>query len=204
MKKCGIPAAVILLTLLSCTVPDKDESVRQDLQEISLPTYADSVNAGIIGVDTLVSSPRRTASADFSTTGVTIEYGSPGVRGRTIWGDLVPYGQVWAAGAHNATSIEFDEPLVIGGQRVGPGKYAIFIIPDQEEWTFLINTRYDQHLTDDYSEEENVLSQTVVPEYHHKVTPRLTYQVEPRSQQKGTLYFLWEHVKISVPLETGH
>ena len=69
--------------------------------------YSDSVNSGIITEDTLKGSPHRTAMATVNGTHVHIEYNSPGVKGRSIWGGLVAYDKVWATGAHNATSVQF-------------------------------------------------------------------------------------------------
>lgn len=70
---------------------------------------------------------------------IIINYHSPGVRKRVIWGGLVPYDEVWVTGAHDATTIEFQEPLMIGGKEIPHGKYAIFTIPGKREWTVVIN-----------------------------------------------------------------
>ena len=87
----------------------------------ALSGYADSVNAGLIAQDTMKKSPHRIAMANIGDAHVHIEYGSPGVRGRTIWGGLVAYDQVWAAGAHNATKISFSKAVKIGTTKVEAG-----------------------------------------------------------------------------------
>jgi hypothetical protein len=87
--------------------------------------------------------PRVSANASVSqtigVTEVTISYGRPGVKGRTIWGDLVPYGEVWRAGANEATTISFSSDVLIEDQKVAAGTYALFAIPGQEEWTVIFN-----------------------------------------------------------------
>ncbi len=70
---------------------------------------------------------------------VTLEYGRPKVKGRTIWGGLVPYGQVWRTGADEATTITFSADVEIGGQKLAAGTYALFTEPGENEWTIIFN-----------------------------------------------------------------
>lgn len=127
-------------------------------------TYADSVNTGIITADTLKGSVHRITMANIGAVHVHIDYSSPGVKGRIIWGGLVPYDQVWVAGAHKATSVDFSGDVVIGDKPVAKGKYAIFAIPGKENWTIILNKKWDQHLTDEYSDKEDVLRLQVKPQ----------------------------------------
>lgn len=83
---------------------------------------------------------------------IKINYYSPGVRKRVIWGGLVPYDKVWVTGAHDATSIEIHKTFSIGGKEIAPGKYAIFTIPGSKKWTVILNRNWQQHLTSQYSE----------------------------------------------------
>src|SRR5688572_28237993 len=85
-----------------------------------------------------------------------INYYSPAVRGRIIWGGLVPMGQVWVTGAHSATTIEFSVPVEINGKEVKAGKYALFTIPQNGAWTVIINKNWQQHLADEYTEKEDI------------------------------------------------
>ena len=70
---------------------------------------------------------------------IKIAYHSPGVRNRIIWGGLVPYGEVWVTGAHDATYIEMPKDFVIAGKTIKAGKYAFFTIPGEKEWILIIN-----------------------------------------------------------------
>ena len=162
--------------------------------------YADSVNAGIILQDTLKGSPERVAMQTIGKTHVHIKYHSPGVKGRIVWGGLVPYNTIWVTGAHTATSITFNNPIVIGNTKVKAGTYAIFTIPGEKEWTFILNHDYQQHLTDNYSADKDVLRVNVKPIVNTQ-TQRLTYTIEKQSENVGKIIFAWEKIRIEIPFE---
>lgn len=147
-------------------------------------------------------SPHRMAMSNIGNTHVHIEYGSPGVRGRVIWGGLVAYNQVWVAGAHNATSIDFSTDVKINGQVIPKGKYAFFTIPGEQEWTLILNKNYEQHLADEYNEKEDILRLKVKPEILPEVQESLTYTVEPINDNKGKISMIWEKVKVSFEVES--
>ncbi|MCS7312760.1 MAG: DUF2911 domain-containing protein [Acidobacteria bacterium] len=88
-------------------------------------------------------SPKATVSQTIGLTTITITYGRPAVRGRTIWGDLVPYGQVWRTGANEATTIEFTDDVLVEGHRLPAGKYSMFTIPGEKEWTLIFNREWN-------------------------------------------------------------
>jgi hypothetical protein len=96
-------------------------------------------------------------------TTVHIEYSSPGVKERIVWGGLVAYDKVWVTGAHKATSVHFSKGVEINGRKIPAGKYAFFTIPGKEKWIVILNTRFDQHLADEYNEKEDVLRLEVSP-----------------------------------------
>jgi hypothetical protein len=108
------------------------------------------------------------ATATLGTTNINIAYYSPAVRGRIIWGGLVPFDKVWVTGAHSATSIEFNQDIVIDDKTIAAGKYAFFTIPGKEEWTIILNKNWRQHLTDRYDEKEDVLRVKLKPEEKKK------------------------------------
>lgn len=84
-------------------------------------------------------SPAASVSQDLGLASVKIDYHRPGVKGRTIWGGLVPYGEVWRAGANEATTITFSDPVRIDGHPLAAGAYAFFAIPGPEQWTLIFN-----------------------------------------------------------------
>ena len=132
---------------------------------------------------------------------VHIEYNSPGVKGRQIWGGLVPYDKVWATGAHTATSVQFSKDVTVNNKKIPAGQYAFFTIPGKEKWTIILNTRYDQHMADDYNEKEDVARMDVKPE-EHSLTQRLTYNVNSTNNNAGEITMQWEKILIRLPFST--
>ncbi|MBM3915200.1 MAG: DUF2911 domain-containing protein [Sphingomonadales bacterium] len=127
---------------------------------------------------------------------ITITYHSPAVRKRIIWGGLVPYGDVWVTGAHNATTLETTRTLRMGDQELAPGKYALFTIPGPDQWTIIINKNWNQHLAWDYDVKDDLLRFSVKPEPAEHLE-RLQYFIE--DQQADTIIFAmrWERVKLA-------
>ncbi|GAA4340841.1 DUF2911 domain-containing protein [Flaviaesturariibacter amylovorans] len=131
---------------------------------------------------------------------VKISYHSPGVRGRVIWGGLVPYDEVWVTGAHNATTINVGRPFSIGGKKIPAGKYALFTIPGKKEWTVIINRHWNQHLTNEYDAKDDLVRFTVKPRTNRH-TERLQYTVEPAKANMGIVSIAWEKRRIAFPIQ---
>jgi Protein of unknown function (DUF2911) len=182
---------------------DKSNSSHNNhtMSDIAVSGYADSVNAGLIEKDTMKSSPARTAMATVGKTHLHISYHSPGVKGRIIWGGLVPYNTVWVTGAHSATSIQINRPISINNKTVEAGTYAIFTIPGEKEWIFILNKNHEQHLTDNYSATDDIVRLAVKPE-QNELTQRLTYTVAKTGDKSGNISMQWEKVKIVIPFIT--
>lgn len=96
--------------------------------------------------------------------GVVLEYGRPEVRGREIWGALVPYGEVWRTGANEATTIEVASDVLVEGRPLAAGRYGLFTIPGEEDWVVIFNEVADQWGAFDYDPAEDALRVTVEPE----------------------------------------
>ena len=202
--------AVVLASALFCSCNNSaDKTAEKQTDALhkmhnmtsSSTGYADSVNNGLIAQDTMKSSPQRTAMASVGKAHLHITYHSPGVKGRIIWGGLVPYNQVWATGAHTATNIQINHPIEIDSKKIDAGTYAIFTIPGEKEWTFILNKNYQQHLTDDYKETEDLLRLMVKP-VENKLVQRLTYKVNKTGDGTGTISMEWEKIKIDIPFKT--
>lgn len=130
---------------------------------------------------------------------VKINYHSPGVRGRIIWGGLVPFGEVWVTGAHDATLLEVRKSFIIGDKEIKPGKYAIFTIPGKKEWIVIINSKWKQHLASEYDQAEDIVRITVKPKKNAH-TERLQYFIETESDHKGKIAVTWEKIRIEFPI----
>lgn len=89
-------------------------------------------------------SPAATAIGKVGGATITIKYSSPAVKGRQIWGALVPYDKVWRAGANEATIFETDKPIKVEGKELPAGKYSLFATPSEKEWTIIFNSQTGQ------------------------------------------------------------
>ena len=201
-----VPAVIIWFS--SCNNHTADETTKNEpaashdmhMMTMASSGYADSVNNGLITQDTIKSSPERTAMASVGKTHLHISYHAPGVKGRVIWGGLVPYNTVWVTGAHTATSLQINNAIEINKKKIEAGTYAIFTIPGEQEWTFILNKNYQQHLADDYKESDDVFRIAVKP-MENKMVQRLTYTVNKASENNGFISMEWEKIKIDIPFK---
>lgn len=151
--------------------------------------------------DTIRKSIPKEEHVQIGSAHVMIKYHAPTVRGRTIWGGLVPYGDVWVTGAHSATSFEIDQDFIVNGQEIPAGKYALFTIPGKESWTVIINKNWDQHLADEYDQKEDVIRVSVKPEQLSQIQERLKYAVVSHASSEATVQISWENLRISLPFK---
>lgn len=108
-------------------------------------------------------SPPAKVEQTVSDADIVIDYSQPSVKGRDIYGDLVPYGEVWRTGANEATTFETDKDLEIQGKTLPAGKYALFTIPGEDEWTIIFNEEHEQWGAYDYDASKDVLRVTAEP-----------------------------------------
>jgi hypothetical protein len=146
-------------------------------------------------------SPRETVNGTISGASVSIAYGSPSVRGRKIWGDLVPYGKLWRTGANPVTTFETNKDVNIEGKILHAGKYSIFTIPGENEWQIIFNSETGQWgIKDDGSAnddaEKDVLTVTVKPEKSKEFHEHLTFVID----QQG-FALLWENLAVPVAIK---
>lgn len=170
----------------------------------AMPDYADSVNTGLIKEDNLKGSPRRMVCHSFGEDYIKVDYGSPGVKDRVIWGGLVAYDKVWAGGAHSATKLTLMGNAVFGqNSELLGGEYALFFIPGKDTWTVIINENFNQHLADDYEATKDVLRIQVEPKKMKQAVQRLTYDISlnPKNKREGTLSLRWEQVSVDIPFK---
>lgn len=140
-------------------------------------------------------SPKSFVGQTVGYTKVVITYGSPGVKERSIWGELVPYGEVWRTGANEATTIEFDSDVLIEGKLVPEGKYSLFTIPGKKKWTVIINKIYDQWGAYKYDESEDLL-RFEVPQLSNHHVERLTFRFQYKDAYRSDVIMEWAKIKI--------
>ena len=129
-------------------------------------------------------------------TDITVTYHRPGVKGREIWGKLVPYNQVWRAGANNATTFEFSQDVTIAGTTLKAGAYEFFLLPTENEWTVIFNSASNQWGAYSYDSTKNVLTFKVKPQaIPHEEW--LSYNFSDLTIESATVSLRWE--KLAIP-----
>lgn len=152
--------------------------------------------------DTLKGSLKAKAMGTIGNTGISVNYYSPAVRGRVIWGGLVPLDNVWVTGAHRATNIDFTQEVTIGAVKIAAGKYGFFTIPGKDEWIVIINKNWDQHLADDYNEKEDVVRVNIKPEMQDQSQERLMYLIQSSTPTSGIMQLRWEKLMVNLTIES--
>lgn len=143
-------------------------------------------------------SPRKQATGSINGVNVTVDYGSPSVKGRTVWGGLEKYGKVWRAGANENTTVSFDNTVTIGGKSLKAGKYGFFIIPNENgEWVAIFNTKNDGWGAYSYKESEDAVRVKIKPEFTKNNQETLEYSVG-----KDGIIFNWEKAKLMIPVNS--
>ena len=146
-------------------------------------------------------SPNAVVSQTIGTTEVTVTYGRPAVRGRDIFGGLVPFDQIWRTGADEATTITFSDDVRVEGEPLEAGTYSLFTIPQEEgDWTVIFNHVADQWGAYNYDPAEDALRIRVTPEetYHME---QLMFYFENIEESMGQLVLQWEDVKIDFRIQ---
>jgi hypothetical protein len=141
-------------------------------------------------VDAPRASPHASISQALGPTRVTISYGRPAVNGRTLWGEVVPYGRVWRAGADEATEITFSQDIELEGRRLTAGTYTFFVVPSEKTWTMVFNRVTPQWGAFNYNKEFDAL-RVDVPVHEVEHVERLTYSVEPQPENAGAITVRW-------------
>lgn len=145
-------------------------------------------------------SPKARTEQRVGITDFSIEYSSPGVKGRTVWGDLVPYDELWRAGANAATKLTASRDFTFGGKAVPAGSYAYYAIPGRTNWTVILNTNANASGTGGYDEKNNVASVTVTPEKLSASRERLAYHFNDVADDSANLDLEWADLRVRVPI----
>ena len=147
-------------------------------------------------------SPAAKVMAVVGTTEVTVEYSSPGVKKRKIWGELVPNGKPWRTGANSSTKVTFSQEVEVGGKSVPAGTYSLLTIPTPKSWTIILNknTGIGGSIEEKYKQEEDVARFTVTPT-KIPARERLTFIISDASEEGATIDLEWEKVRVSIPIK---
>jgi DUF2911 family protein len=150
-------------------------------------------------IETPAPSPKARVEQRVGITDVSIDYSSPGVKGRKIWGDVVPYDKLWRAGANAPTKLTVSRDFSFGATPVKAGSYSLFMTPGKKSWTVALNT--DLTATQDSHDDKNdVAKVSVAPAALPAVRERLAYVFSDTQDDKANLDLEWERVRIRVPI----
>ncbi len=139
-------------------------------------------------------SPPVSVSQSVDNLKITVDYGQPSVNGRVIWGELVPYDQVWRTGANEATTITFDKDVTINGKELAGGTYSLFTIPEEDgNWDVIFNKVADQWGAYDYKKESDALRINVKTTKNKNIVEKLSFVIN----KSGTVVFTWEYLSFS-------
>lgn len=134
------------------------------------------------------------------TTDITVEYSRPSVKGRTIWGEVVPYDQVWRAGANENTVLTTTHDLTVEGRSLPAGTYGLHMIPTKDRWTVIFSKDHQAWGSFFYKEANDALRVTVSPRPGN-MTEQVTYDFTDVTADGSTLVLRWE--KLEVPVKLG-
>ncbi|MES2429319.1 MAG: DUF2911 domain-containing protein [Bacteroidota bacterium] len=145
-------------------------------------------------------SPTQTIKQDFGTSNIELVYSRPSVKGRKIFGDLVPYGKPWRTGANAATKIIFSEPVEIAGKKVDTGTYVLYTIPDKDNWEIIINKGITNWGVDGYKEDQDVARFTVKTTKVKPEVETFTIQFANVKGQSCELQIMWDKTSVAIPI----
>jgi hypothetical protein len=156
--------------------------------------------------DPAIEFPQASPAASFKQriglTDVEVEYSRPGVKGRKIYGDLVPFGEVWRTGANTATKVTFSGDVKFEGTAVPAGSYALFTIPGEAEWTIILSKVTGQWGSYSYAEKDDLLRAKVKPIALKDPVETMSISVEEVRDDSARLAITWEKTRVAMKIET--
>lgn len=151
---------------------------------------------------TPAASPTQTLKQDFGLSTVELSYSRPAVKGRKIFGDIVPFGNVWRTGANNATLLTFGDDVTIGGTKIPAGKYGLLTIPDKKSWTIIISKQTDVTSPAAYKPEMDVVRVTANVAKTKAATESFTIQFANVKPTTCELQMMWDKSAVTLPIAT--
>ncbi len=168
---------------------------------LSLVTLLSSVSLAQTPIHLPEPSPAASLSQTVGLTEIKVSYHRPAVSGRKVFGELVPYGEVWRAGANENTTVSFSSPVKIGGKTLPAGLYGLHMIPTAKEWTVIFSRMAAAWGSYTYDPKEDALRVQVTPQPGEGLEERLSYRFDNPTENTVTLTLRWERLKVPVPIE---
>jgi tetratricopeptide (TPR) repeat protein len=133
-------------------------------------------------------------------TDIEVTYHRPAVKGRKVWGGLVPFGQVWRAGADENTVVAFDTPITVGGTTLPAGRYGLHMLPTEGAWTVMFSSQSQAWGSYSYDPKEDQAKVQVTPVAAER-TERLAFTFDDPTDKGVTLSLRWEKLRVPIPIE---
>jgi len=164
------------------------------------PVCASRLSAQTPAVNFPAASPACTLKQRVGLTDIEVVYSRPGVKNRTIFGGIVPYGQVWRTGANQATKITFSTPVKVEGVDIPAGTYALFTIPGEKEWTVIISKNAAQWGSFQYNEKDDVTRFKVTPVTLAESIETFTIEFNHIRDESAVLNLVWDKTVVPIHL----
>jgi Protein of unknown function (DUF2911) len=152
-------------------------------------------------INTPAASPSTVLSQTLGLTKITIDYSRPSVKGRKVFGDLVPYGKVWRTGANKITSIKFDDEVYVNGAAMKAGSYGLYTIPGKGEWTIILNRDDKQWGAYDYDIKKDIIRFNVQPIQPEQFTEQMSIDFVEFTPTSAYLSIKWESTEVRFKIE---
>lgn len=146
-------------------------------------------------------SPTQTVKQNFALSSIELSYSRPAMRGRKIFGDLVPFGTVWRTGANNATVLTFGEEVIIGGTPIPAGKYGLLSIPEKKSWTLIITKQTDVTSPAAYKQDQDVVRIKSSVTTLKNPVESFTIQFDNVKQNSCDLQIMWDKTMVTLPIK---
>jgi len=145
-----------------------------------------------------IASPRKEMTGTIGDADIVVNYGSPSVKGRTIWGDLVAYDELWRTGANEATTIKFSEDVMVAGKQLAAGTYGLFTIPGEDQWTVVFSNVTESWGDGEYDESKDALRVMATPEMKDEASETMEFMVDG-----DNLVLYWDTLTLPIEISTN-
>jgi hypothetical protein len=177
------------------------KSLRLLVMAISGLAVVSSLRAQTPNIDFPAASPACTLKQRVGLTDITVVYSRPSVKGRTIFGGIVPYGAVWRAGANQSTKISFSTPVKLDGNEIPAGSYSLFAIPSEQEWTIIISKNVNQWGAFQYTNKDDLVRFPVTPvTLRDTSVETMAFEFNHIRDESAMLELIWDKTVVPIRL----
>ena len=169
------------------------------MKKLSFLLSAALISAGLFAQDMPQPSPNANVMQRVGLTDITVAYSRPAVNKRVIFGDLVPFGELWRTGANKITNITLSTDANLGGQDLKAGTYSLLTVPEADQWTIIFNKNTEMWGTGGYKQSDDAM-RVRVPVGQGPFTERFTISIENMTDNSADLIFMWSTTKVVVPI----